>query len=83
MWSVFTFVFFSHRDLHRPVNQDGRPGWDSKPLPVDDETHSIVSQVLRDNQQVVSDSDQILAACLRCRYGVFTMAGRFAVYWRL
>ncbi|EER12770.1 hepatocellular carcinoma-associated antigen, putative [Perkinsus marinus ATCC 50983] len=44
----------SMRDLHRPVNQDGRPGWDSKPLPVDDETHSIVSQVLRDNQQIRS-----------------------------
>ncbi|EER15962.1 hypothetical protein Pmar_PMAR003421 [Perkinsus marinus ATCC 50983] len=42
------------RDRSRLINGDGRPGWDSKPLPVDDETQSIVSEALKGNQQIRS-----------------------------
>ncbi|KAF4658208.1 U3 snoRNP protein [Perkinsus chesapeaki] len=38
----------------RATAEDGRPMWDAKPLPVDDETQSIVSQALKENHKIRS-----------------------------
>ncbi|KAF4716395.1 U3 snoRNP protein [Perkinsus olseni] len=42
------------RDRYRQISQDGRPEWNSKPLPVDDETQSLVSQALKENHKIRS-----------------------------